>query len=156
MKQLREFLFGFVLLVIGIIAFLRNVTVSNFTMFYQMNGFKTFLKNNLRVSMNLDKGLGVMNYNGKNTDISVKPHKYSFTDEFKLLHTCEINSLFAYVCFPGALLTIKNRMQSLNMECMSSYNSLLYKLKLGNNYFNNEVGVDYERQYLSCDIDSQK
>ena len=39
MKQLREFLFGFVLLVIGIIAFLRNVTVSNFTMFYQMNGF---------------------------------------------------------------------------------------------------------------------
>ena len=129
---------------------------------YQMNGVKTFLKNNLRVSMNLDKGLGVMNYNGKNTDISVKPHKYSFTDEFKLLHTCasgaiyEINSLFAYVCFPGALLTIKNRMQSLNMECMSSYNSLLYKLKLGNNYFNNEVGVDYERQYLSCDIDSQK
>ena len=39
MKQLREFLFGFVLLVIGLIAFLRNVTVSNFTMFYQMNGF---------------------------------------------------------------------------------------------------------------------
>ena len=39
MKQLREFLFGFVLLVIGVIAFLRNVTVSNFTMFYQMNGF---------------------------------------------------------------------------------------------------------------------
>lgn len=39
MKQLREFLFGLVLLVIGLIAFLRNVTVSNFTMFYQMNGF---------------------------------------------------------------------------------------------------------------------
>lgn len=39
MKQLREFLFGIVLLVIGLIAFLRNVTVSNFTMFYQMNGY---------------------------------------------------------------------------------------------------------------------
>ena len=39
MKQLREFLFGFVLLVIGLIAFLRNVTVSNFTMFDQMNCF---------------------------------------------------------------------------------------------------------------------
>ncbi len=129
---------------------------------YQMNGTKTFLKNNLRISVDLSKGIGDIGYNNKNVDIFVKPHKYSFINEFNLSHTCisgsvyELNSQFAYVSNPGELLTYEKKMQSLDMGYHSSHNSLLYKLKLGRNYLNNEVGIDYEHQYLSCAIDTLK
>ena len=39
MKQVREFFFGIVLLIIGVVAFLKNVTVSNFTLFYRYDGY---------------------------------------------------------------------------------------------------------------------
>ncbi len=38
MKELLNFLLGIVLLIIGVIMFLHNVSISSFTLFFRMNG----------------------------------------------------------------------------------------------------------------------
>lgn len=127
---------------------------------YQMNSLKTFIKNSLRAYADFNKSNGVMNYNGKATNVFVKPRKKSVTNDFSLSrtsskgHVYELNSLLNYLYFPGKILTVNKGMESLNTSFFSSYNNLIYKIKLGKNNLNNEIGIYHDRQHLSCKLDS--
>ena len=127
---------------------------------YQMNSLKTFIKNSLRAYADFNKSNGVMNYNGKATNVFVKPRKKSVTNDFNLSYTSsvghvyELNSLLNYLYFPGKILTVNKGMESLNTSFFSSYNNLIYKIKLGKNYLNNEIGINYDRQHLAYKLDS--
>lgn len=121
---------------------------------YQYNGEQTYVRNNLKGYMDFNKSIGLMQYNGQGTEISVRPHKRSLSEDFQLSHTTSegnvynLNSYWAYHYLPGQLLTINGTTERLNLGFFSTQNDFRYRLKLGRHYLNNQVGIDYDCQHI--------
>ena len=121
---------------------------------YQYNGSKSFIKNNLKGYIDFNKSVGTMMYNGQRTDMMVKPHKRSLTEDFQMSHTTakgnvyNIDSYWTYSYLPGHLLTIDGMTERLNLGFFSTQNDFRYNLKIGRQYLNNEIGINYDRQSI--------
>ena len=121
---------------------------------YQYNGVKSFIKNNLKGYMDFNKSVGTMMYDGRSTDMMVKPHKHSITEDFQMSHTTakgniyNIDSYWSYNYLPGQLLTINGMTERLDLGFFSTQNDFHYKLKIGRHYLNNELGINYDRQSI--------
>ena len=121
---------------------------------YQYNGVKSFIKNNLKGYMDFNKSVGTMMYNGRSTDMMVKPHKRNITEDFQMSHTTakgniyNIDSYWSYNYLPGQLLTINGMTERLDLGFFSTQNDFHYKLKIGRHYLNNELGINYDRQSI--------
>lgn len=126
---------------------------------YQYNGDKTYIKNNLRGYADFNKSIGAISYNGNRTDLSVKPHKRYLIEDFQLSHTTAkgnvygVNSYITYNYLPGQLLTINNRTEKLNLNFLGMDNSLEYRLRIGKQYFNNNIGMSYDSQDIGLAMD---
>lgn len=126
---------------------------------YQLNGNKTYVKNNLRAYADFDKSKGTMDYDGIRTEMSVKPRKQNVTNEFNMSHTTakgnvyEVKTLWNYVNLPGKLLTIDRGTEDVALRYWSFYNALKYTIKIGKIYLNNEVGIDYDYQGIGLTMD---
>lgn len=121
---------------------------------YQYNGSKTYIKNNVRGYMDFNKSVGFMLYNDQRTDMMVKPHKRSLTEDFQLSHTntngnvYKVNSYWAYNNLPGQLLTIGGMTERLNLGFFTTQNDATFKYKIGKHYLNNVLGIDYDHQNI--------
>ena len=121
---------------------------------FQYNGAKSFIKNNVKGYVDFNKSIGGMAYNGQATDMMVKPHKRSITEDFQMSHTTpkgnvyNMESYLNYSYMPGQLLTINGLTEKLNLAFLSMQNEFHYNLKLGRHYLNNELGVNYDRQSI--------
>ena len=122
---------------------------------YQYNGSKSFIQNNLKGYLDFNKSKGRMTCDGRNTAMTVKPNKRSLTEDFQLSHTAANNNVYhvesywSYHYLPGQLLTINKQTERLNLSFFSTQNALLYKLKMGRHYLNNELDVNYDRQAIA-------
>ncbi len=121
---------------------------------YQYNGNKSFIKNNLKGYVDFNKSVGTMLYNGQRTDMMIKPHKRSLAEDFQMSHTTasgnisNIDSYWTYNYLPGQLLTIDGMTERLNLGFFSTQNDFRYNLKIGRQYLNNEIGINYDRQSI--------
>ncbi|MCF2580334.1 hypothetical protein I6E38_14810, partial [Prevotella stercorea] len=128
---------------------------------YQYNGSKSFIKNNLKGYIDFNKSIGTMMYNGQRTDMMVKPHKRSITEDFQMSHTTakgniyNVDSYWTYSYLPGQLLTIGGMTERLNLGFFSTQNEMQYKLKVGRHYLNNELGVNYDYQSIGVAMDEE-
>lgn len=128
---------------------------------YQYNGTKTYIKNNVRGYMDFNKSVGSMLYNDQRTDMMVKPHKRSLTEDFQLSHTTtngnvfKVNSYWAYNYLPGQLLTIGGMTERLNLGFFTTQNDATFKYKIGKHYLNNVVGIDYDHQNIGVQMDDE-
>lgn len=128
---------------------------------YQYNGSKSFIKNNLKGYIDFNKSVGTMMYNGQRTDMMVKPHKRSITEDFQMSHTTakgniyNVDSYWTYSYLPGQLLTIGGMTERLNLGFFSTQNEMQYKLKVGRHYLNNELGVNYDYQSIGVAMDEE-
>lgn len=126
---------------------------------YQYNGDRTYIKNNITGYIDFNGSTGMMLCDGSRTDICVKPHKRSLTEDFRLSHTCgngnvyDISSYISYNFLPGQLLTVNGMTECLNLCFLTVQNAMTYKLKLGRHYFNNTVGADYDWQDIAVSMD---
>lgn len=123
---------------------------------YQRNGTKTFISNNLRGDINVNKSIGSTRVNEQMAEMLVKPHRQHLADNFRLSHTTkrgnvyEARGLVSYLNMPGELLTINNLTEKLNLKFFSAAASLKYKLKIGKHYINNELGTSYDQQKIAA------
>ena len=121
---------------------------------FQYNGDKTYIKNNVRGYIDFNKSIGLMLYNNQRTEMNVKPHKRSLTEDFQLSHTTsngnvyKVSSYWAYNYLPGQLLTIGGMTEKLNLDFLTAQNDAAFKYKIGKHYLNNVVGIDYDRQNI--------
>lgn len=128
---------------------------------YQYNGSKSFIKNNLKGYIDFNKSVGTMMYNGQRTDMMVKPHKRSITEDFQMSHTTakgniyNVDSYWTYSYLPGQLLTIAGMTERLNLGFFSTQNEMQYKLKVGRHYLNNELGVNYDYQSIGVAMNEE-
>lgn len=123
---------------------------------YQSNGKKTFVCNNLQGDIQINKSIGSTHVNDQLTEMLVKPHRQHLADNFRLSHTSknghvvEVKGLVSYLNLPGELLTINDMTQKLDLKFLSAAGALTYKLKLGKQYLNNEVGANYDYQDINA------
>ena len=128
---------------------------------YQYNGAKSFIQNDVRGYLDFNKSEGWMTCGGQNAAMMVKPRKRSLTEDFQLSRTTaqndawRVESYWAYSYLPGQLLTIDKQAERLNLSFFSTQNSLLYKMKMGHHYLNNELGLNYDRQSLAVTMDEE-
>lgn len=126
---------------------------------YQYNGDKMFIKNNVRGYIDFNKSIGTIICNDKRTDLMVKPHKRSLSEDFMLSRTTSngdvigIGSYWLYNYLPGQLLTVNGMTEKLNLGFFSTKNDIKYKLKLGSHYLNNEAGIDADYQNIEVAMD---
>ncbi len=122
---------------------------------YQYNGAKSFVRNNLKGYVDFDKSIGRLDCNGQETDLMVKPRRRSVTENLQISHTTSRNNVYhldsywSYHDLPGQLLTINRMTEQLNLGNFTAQNALLYKLKIGQHYLGNEVGINYDRQSIA-------
>ena len=108
-----------------------------------------------------NKSIGTMMYNGQRTNMMVKPHKRSITEDFQMSHTTakgniyNVDSYWTYSYLPGQLLTIGGMTERLNLGFFSTQNEMQYKLKVGRHYLNNELGVNYDYQSIGVAMDEE-
>lgn len=119
---------------------------------YQSNGSQTFICNNLQGDIQIKKSIGSTRVNDQMTEMLVKPHRQHLADNFRLSHTTkkghvyEIKGMLSYLHLPGELLTINDLTEKLDLKFLAAAGALQYKLKLGKQYLNNEVGANYNYQ----------
>lgn len=122
---------------------------------YQYNGARSFVRNNLKGFMDFEKSIGRMDCDGLETDMMVKPRRYSVTENLQMSHTTSRNhvyrldSYWSYHYLPGQLLTINRMIERLNLGNFTTQNGFLFKWKIGRHYLNNEVGINYDRQSIA-------
>lgn len=126
---------------------------------YQYNGSKIYVKNNVRGYFDFNESIGEISYNGQMTDLMVKPHKRSLSEDFQLSHTLSnknvysIDSYWAYNYLPGQLLTINGETEQLDLKFLTAHNAVKYNIRLGKHYLNNEAGLDYDYQDIGVAFD---
>ena len=126
---------------------------------YQYNGTKTYIRNNVRGYMDFNKSIGSMLYNDQRTEMMVKPHKRSLTEDFQLSHTTskgnvyKVNSYWAYNYLPGQLLTMGGLTELLSLGFFTTQNDAAFKYKIGKHYLNNVVGIDYDHQNIGVTLE---
>ena len=123
---------------------------------YQSNGSQTYICNNLQGDIQINKSIGSTRVNDQLTEMLVKPHRQHIADNFRLSHTTkkghvyEVKGLVSYLNLPGELLTINGMTEKLDLKFVSAAGALKYKLKIGKQYLNNEVGTSYDYQDIAA------
>lgn len=127
---------------------------------YQYNGPKTFIKNNMKGYIDFNKSIGTVLYNDESFERMVKPRKRYLSEDFQLSHTTgkgnvfNIESNLLFNNLPGQLLTINGMTEKLNLDFTSWQNNIKYKIKIGNHYLNNELGMNYDYQSIGVAMDN--
>lgn len=102
----------------------------------------------------------VFPFSGLKNGMTIILEENHFQINFQLSHTTQtgnvwnIDSYFSYNYLPGRLLTINGKTEKLNLEFISAQNNLKYKLKIANQYLNNDWGINYDFQTIGVSLDN--
>lgn len=125
---------------------------------YTLNSARTYIRSRTHFSGNWNSSLGNLDVNGIASEISVRPFRRVFSEDFSLSHTTgrgnvwQVKSSTGDTWLPSSLMTASGDLQQLGLNLFSTCNSVSFNLKTGQHRVSGKAGVDYRRQNLDGNV----
>lgn len=122
---------------------------------YTLNSDRTYLRSSTKVYADWNSGNGEMLYNGRSTDLMVRPYKRVLSEDLTISHTTargnvwQVNSSTGDTYLPGQILTIDGITRLLDINMFSTRNNASFNRKIRKHFFKNTVGFDYRCQHIN-------